>query len=385
MDYIHSYSFPTAIDAGPGVRKRLPDVLKSLGVANALVVTDRDLVKLDPVKNVCAVLSAVNIEAPVFSGIFGNPVVSQVQAGVEMLRKGKHDGIVAIGGGASLDVAKCIALMANHPGVLVDYEDGKPGGLSVDQPIPAIVAIPTTAGTGSEVGRAAVISEDASKVKRIIFSPRLLPSHILLDAELTLALPAKITAATGMDAVTHLVEAYIAKGRHPLCDGIALEGLRLCQRHLVNAVEFAKQKTGATGEHLAARDGMLHAALMGAVAFQKGLGANHSMAHALSTVCDLHHGLANAIVLPHVMAFNLAAVPDRFATMAQVVGAKDFEQWLIELLASVSLPATLGEVGVTSSHVERLVEVALADGCHALNPRPISGDDFHALFVEALG
>jgi alcohol dehydrogenase class IV len=381
---MRTYNFPTCIHSGPGARAELARVLTAQGVRRPLLVTDRDLAEREPVREVALVLDDVGMPYAMFSGIWGNPVVSQAEQGTEAVRSGEHDAIVAVGGGATLDVAKCMALMAHHPGALLDYEDGRVDARPVDQPIPFVVAIPTTAGTGSEVGRSAVVSEDDTHVKRIIFSPRLLPRVVLLDAELTLGLPASVTAATGMDALTHLVEAYLAKGSHPMCEGIALQGLRLVAEHLGAATAFARDRAGATEAHLAAREGMLEAAMMGAVAFQKGLGANHSCAHALSTVCDLHHGLANALVLPHVMRLNQEAVPERFAAMAHAVGSDDFVAWLGALCHDLGIPGSLRAAGVREEHLPRLLHFALADPCHALNPRPFGEAEFRHVFRSAL-
>ena len=243
--------------------------------------------------------------------------------------------------------------MVNHPGDLFDYEDGKPDARPMDRDIPLFITVPTTAGTGSEVGRSTVVSDDETKVKKIIFSPRLLAQRVLLDPDLTLALPAGVTAATGMDALTHLVETYLAKDFHPICDGIALEGLRLVARNLTPCVDFARQIEGGAREllsdvdHRHARGMMLNAAMMGGVAFQKGLGVTHSLAHALSTVCDLHHGLANGICIPYAMAFNADAVPERMAELAQVVGANPwngagFVTWLTQLKEAIGIPRDAG-------------------------------------------
>lgn len=388
---IHTFNFPTKIHAGPGARHRLVDALKGAGAKRPLIVTDRLLADLQPVQAVRELLEAAGLPPGVYPGIEGNPVISQVSGGVQAYHAGQHDSIVALGGGAPLDVAKCVALMVHHPGELLDYEDGKPDARPVDQPIPFVVAIPTTAGTGSEVGRSAVVSEDDTKIKRIIFDPRLLPPLVLADAELTLELPAKVTAATGMDALTHLVEAYLAKGYHPMCDGIALQGIRMVAQALPEAVAFAQDRGhGSAQEHLRVRQTMLDAALMGAVAFQKGLGVTHSCAHALSTVVDLHHGLANGILIPFCMSFNLAAVPERFADMAEAArlphaSAEAFIHWLNDLRARVGIPPYLKDVNVKSEHVERLVDLALADGCHGNNPRVVTRDDFHAIFTQAIG
>jgi alcohol dehydrogenase class IV len=326
--------------------------------------------------------------------VWGNPVKSQVGAGVAAYKAHKADAIVAIGGGAAIDVAKAIALMVNHPGDLFDYEDDKPGARPIDQEIPYYVAIPTTAGTGSEVGRSTVVSDDETHVKKIIFSPRLLAQRVFVDADLTVGLPASITAATGMDALTHLVEAYLAKGFQPMCDGIALEGMRLLSRSLVPCVEFARKiaagdkKLLTDEKHREVRGMMLNAALMGGVAFQKGLGVTHSLAHALSTVCDLHHGLANGIMIPYAMAFNQEAVAPRLADLGAAVGApapgaEGFLRWLDELKVTVGIPRNLEAAKVGKEHLDRLVEIATTDVCHGNNPRPVTPGDFRTLFSRA--
>ncbi len=377
------FSFPTDILAGSGCRVDLPERLRALQVKKALVVTDvlfATLPSFDMVKEALAPI-AFNV----FSEVSGNPTISQVSAGVQAYKAGAYTGIIAVGGGAAMDVAKCIALMANHPGQLLDYEDGNKNALPVNQDIPPLVAIPTTAGTGSEVGRAAVVSEDDTKVKRIIFDVRLLPRAVFLDAELTLSLPPKLTAGTGMDALTHLLEAYLAPGNNPLCDGIAREGVNLVGRHLRNAVEYAADPKNTIAQHLEARDGMLRAAMMGAVAFQKGLGVNHSMAHALSTVCDLHHGLANAVILDVVMAFNRETAPERVAVLGRELGgdAADLVEEIQKLKKAVGIPERLEHVGVEAHQLPRLVELALADPCHHTNVRPVNEAAMVSLFAQA--
>ncbi len=388
------YNFPTRIQYGPGALGLVPGALKEVGRARPLIVTDKGLAPLRPITGAVKILSDGGVHATVFAGVWGNPVKAQVTAGVDAYRAHQADSIVAIGGGAAIDVAKAIALMVHHPGDLFDYEDEKPGARPIDQEIPMYVAVPTTAGTGSEVGRSTVISVDDTHVKKIIFSPRLLAARVFVDPELTLGLPPGPTAATGMDAVTHLVEAYLAKDFHPMCDGIALEGLRLAARNLGPCVEFARRiaagerELQASNEHLEARGMMLNAALMGGVAFQKGLGATHSMAHALSTVADLHHGLANGIAIPYVMAFNRTAVPARMGDLAAAVGvtpsdADGFMRWLIDIRARIGIPATLGDAGVDRKHLDQLVEIAVADACHPNNPRPVTESDFRRLFERA--
>ncbi len=378
---ICEFCFPTTVRFGAGARHEIPDSLIGQGVQRPLVVTDQGVAPLPFFQALMASLEQGGLQATRFSGVVGNPVKSQVTAGVKVFQAHGADAIVAVGGGAAMDVAKAIALMAHHPGDLFDYEDGKPGARPVDQPIPYLVAVPTTAGTGSEVGRSTVISDDTTHAKKIIFSPRLLPQKVFADPELLLDLPPKVSAATGMDALTHCVEAYLAKGYQPMCDGIALEGVRLVAKSLARSVE--------NGHDLEARGNMLAAAMMGAVAFQKGLGVTHSCAHALSTVYDLHHGLANAIMIPYAMQFNLEAVPEKLrllaiAAEAPELTAQGFIDWLKSLKGAIGIPATLSEMGITSEKLDRLVEVAYADGCHPLNPRDCTKDDIADIYQMAM-
>jgi alcohol dehydrogenase class IV len=392
---IYQYNFPTKIQFGSGSVGLLPEALKQAGKSRPLIVTDRGLAPLAPVTDTQARLTQAGVTSSVFSSVWGNPVKSQVSAGVEAFRAHRADSIVGLGGGAALDVAKAIALMAHHPGDLFDYEDGKPDARPIDREIPWWVSIPTTAGTGSEVGRSAVVSDDTTHVKKILFSPRLLASQVFADPELTLGLPANITAATGMDALTHLVESFLARGFQPLCDGIALEGIRLVKRSLVPAVNYARRIEHGEpallkdAGHLEARGLMLNAALMGGVAFQKGLGVTHSLAHALSTVCDLHHGLANGICITAAMAFNREVSAERLADLAMIVGAREntpdgFIAWLTELKAAIGIPRSLADVGVRADQIPALVAIASADGCHPSNPKDVSPAEFEGLFRSLL-
>ena len=292
---IHRFSFPTTIHFGAGARKLVADHLKAQGLERPLVVTDRGIAPLPLLADFVGGLSGLS--AAVYSGISGNPVKGQVDAGVAAYKAHGADAVVGLGGGAALDVAKAIALMATHPGDILEYAWDHPRMRRITGALPYFVAVPTTAGTGSEVGRSSVISDDVTHVKKIVFSPALLAKAVFADPELTLDLPPAITAATGMDALTHNVESYLSPAWHPLCDGIAVEGVRIAAAALPRAV--------ANGSDLAARSDMLMSSMMGAIAFQKDLGAVHSCAHALSTVADLHHGLANGIMIDHVMRFNL--------------------------------------------------------------------------------
>jgi len=371
-----SYNYPTRMIFGPGTRAQLGTLLKAQGKRRPLIVTDRGIASLPFLKEMVDALKADGLEPAVYSEIFGNPDKPQVTNGVDAFRAHKGDSFIILGGGAALDVGKVIALMINHPGDVFDYEDGNPDVPPVDKEIPYNIAVPTTAGTGSEVGRSSVIS-DEQHVKRIIFDPRMLPPLVVADPELTVGLPAHVTAATGVDALSHSVEAFLAKGYHPMADGIALEGIRMVKENLETAVKEP--------DNIVARGNMLMASSMGATAFQKGLGVTHSCAHALSAVCDLHHGLAIAIMLPACMRFNAEALPDRMARLQSTVGTDlSFDRWLEELNRSVGLPLRLSEAGVKEEHVPQLVAIAINDVCHGCNVRDVSRDDFEMLFKTML-
>jgi alcohol dehydrogenase class IV len=376
---IHTFSFPTTIHFGTGAVALIPEHLAARGVRRPLVVTDAGIAPLPFFAELVASLAASGLDPSSFSDVAGNPVLLHVTDGVAAFAEHGADAIVAVGGGAALDVAKVIGLMATHPGSLFEYEDGAPAARPIEDRLPHLVAVPTTAGTGSEVGRSSVISDD-DHIKRIIFSPHLLARAVFADPSLTVGLPAAITAATGMDALTHNVEAYLATGYHPICDGIALQGVRLAAEHLATAV--------ANGADLEARSGMLMASMMGAIAFQKGLGVVHSTAHALGTVSDMHHGLANAVMIDHVLPFNVEAVPGRFADLAVAAGAHEpsaeaFVAWLTQLKALIGIPSDLTAAGVDRASIDRLTDVAIADACHLSNPRPVARADVWHLFERA--
>ncbi len=371
---VQRFAFPTPIHFGPGARKLVAENLKAAGCKRPLIVTDRGIAELPLLSEFRSHLSS--LDAGLFSGVQGNPVASQVQAGADAYRAHGADSVIGFGGGAALDVAKAVALMAVHPGSILEYAWDHPKVRPIDKPLPHFVALPTTAGTGSEVGRSSVVSEDDTHVKRIIFSAALLAKAVFADPELTLDLPPAVTAATGMDALTHNIESYLSPAYHPLCDGIALEGVRIAARALPLVYKEPK--------NLQARGDMLMASMMGAIAFQKDLGAVHSCAHALSTVADLHHGLANAMMIEHVMRFNRPAAEAKMAELARVAGAPDLISFLVNLKNEIGIPAQLGGLGVTQDQVPRLVEIALADICHLTNPRPCTRADFEHLFRAAL-
>ena len=376
---ITKFSFPTTIHFGAGARNLLGAHLNSLGLKRPLIVTDKGLAALPLIAEISASLSAARLAPGVYGGIWGNPTGSQVMNGASIYKSHDADCVVGIGGGAALDVAKVVGLMATHPGEVMEYVWDHPQVRDIVNPLPHFVALPTTSGTGSEVGRSSVISEEVSHIKRVIFSPKILASVVFADPELTLGLPASVTAATGMDALTHNVESYLSPAYHPLCDGIALEGTRIAARALVTAV----REPG----NLQARADMMMSSMMGAIAFQKDLGAVHSCAHALGTVCDMHHGLANALMIDTVMAWNIEAVPAKFDELAHVVGVAGgaaFVAWLKTIKQQIGIAPNLSAAGVKQAHVPRMVEIATADICHQTNPRPCVAADFERLFSKAM-
>ena len=372
------FSFPTAIRFGAGARKLVAANLIEAGCKRPLIVTDKALGALPVLTEFLTHLQGLDVA--VFSGVFGNPTCSQVMDGAAAYKAHHADCVIGFGGGAALDVAKVVGVAATHQGDILEYVWDHPQVRPIDKALPYFVALPTTSGTGSEVGRSSVVSENDSHLKRVVFSTQILAKVVFADPELTLGLPPHITAATGMDALTHNIESYLSPAYHPLCDGIALEGTRIAAAALLTA--FKKP------DNLQARSDMMMASMMGAIAFQKDLGAVHSCAHALGAVCDLHHGLANALMIDTVLAWNYEAVPAKFDELAHVCdvpgGGKGFVAWLKHLKASVGIVGPLTAHGVTAGHIPRLVEIATADICHQTNPRPCNADDFKKLFEAAL-
>lgn len=376
----YSFSFPTPIRFGVGVISELSDYLKANGLLQPLLVTDPIVSQLDFFKAIVENLRAHGISVEVYAEMHKNPVKSDVLKGKDLYTSTDRNAIVGVGGGVPLDVARAIALSINHHRDLFDYDDLMGGDKYVTEPIPHLVTVPTTSGTGSEVGRSAIIAEDESKKKRILFSPSLLAKMVFADPELTMDLPPFVTAATGMDALTHNLEAFLAKNFHPMCNGIALEGMKLISESIISATHKPD---------LESRAKMLMGSMMGAVAFQKGLGVVHSLAHPLSSLLDTHHGLANAVNLPYGMGFNYDGLEFQFDKMAYMMGqgsnAGDrFVDYLFDLNKQLQLPTKLEAIGVTESHIETLADLAVADFCHPNNPKPVSREDFKQLYMKAL-
>lgn len=380
FDRIYQYNFPTTIRFGAGSVKELADHIQQNNLKAPLIVTDPTVAGLPFFKNIVADLTRRGIAVEVFHDIHKNPVKSDVYKGTDAYDQTKRDAIIGIGGGAALDVARAIVLRVNHREDLFKYDDLIGGDIYVTNDVPYFITIPTTAGTGSEVGRSAIIADDETHQKKILFSPKLLAKIIFADPELTMDLPGPITAATGMDALTHNMEAFIAKMEHPLCEGIALEGIRLIHQSIEKAVHHSD---------LESRSQMLIASLMGAVAFQKGLGVVHSLAHPLSSLLDTHHGLANAVNLPYGMAFNISGCEEKFRRIARVLELKNetgegVVQYLKELNEKIGIPQRLRDIGVKQEHLETLSDLAIADFAHPNNPKPVSRDDFRQLYQQAL-
>ena len=375
---IQRFAFPTAIHFGAGARKLVAAHLLELGFKRPLIVTDRALAALPVTAEFKSQLAGLTVA--VFDGVFGNPSCAQVMAGAAAFKAHAADCVIGFGGGAALDVSKVVALMAVHDGDVLEYVWDHPAVRPIVNPLPYLVALPTTSGTGSEVGRSSVVSENDSHHKRTVFSAKLLASAVFADPELTLALPAAVTAATGMDALTHNIESYLSPAYHPLCDGIALEGLRIGARALVAAVN----EPG----NLQARTDMMMSSMMGAIAFQKDLGSVHACAHALGAVCDMHHGLANALMIEPVLAWNFEAVPAKFDELAHVAGLSGggfaLLAWLKQLKQQIGIHGGLAARGVTPAMLPRLVPLAVTDFTGQTNPRPATAADYERLFLEAM-
>lgn len=371
------FNFPTVIRFGEGVSGELAAFLQAAQLDRPLLVSDPNVARLGFFDRIQAALQSAGLQVAVFTDMHANPVKSDVLRGGDAYHAHNANVIIGLGGGAAMDVARAIALRVNHHQDLFVYDDLIGGDRYVTEPVPPLVCIPTTSGTGSEVGRSAIISEDETKRKRILFSPKLMALRVFADPALTYDLPPTITAATGMDALTHNMEAYLAKNWHPMADGVALEGIRLIMESIEAAVNDPTPE---------ARAKMMLASLMGATAFQKGLGVVHSLAHPLSTLLDMHHGLANAINLPYGMQFNYAGFENRFDRMAEVMGLKsgaEIPDALLQLNERLGLPTRLRDAGVKESELDALADLAIADFAHPNNPKPVSRAQFRALYTEA--
>ena len=377
---ISQFNFPTTIRFGAGVIAELPAYRLNNQLKRPLISTDPTIAGLDFFKQIVSDLNAKGFVVTVFHDLHKNPVKSDVYKGTEAYDNGHCDCIIGIGGGAAIDVARAILLRINHREDLFKYDDLIGGDIYVTNDVPPFIAIPTTSGTGSEVGRSAIIADDETHQKKILFSPKLLAKIVFADPLLTMGLPPFITAATGMDALTHNMEAFLAKNYHPLCDGIALEGMRLIAQSIEAAVK---------NPDIESRSNMLLASMMGAIAFQKGLGVVHSLAHPLSSLLDTHHGLANAVNLPYGMQFNIAGFEDRFVRMARALGVKNetgegVVDYLFDLNDRLGISKTLTGIGVKEGHIETLADLAFADFAHPNNPKPVGRNDFKVLYQTAL-
>lgn len=370
------WSFPTKIIFGVGEALRAGEHVRSLGLGRVLVMTDPGVVRAGLVEPISSALGASGVASTLFDRVEANPTEDNVEEAARSYRDAGAEGVVAIGGGSPIDAAKLVVLRSKVALPFEELDDNVGGDRHIPAGIPPVVALPTTAGTGSEVGRSGVLTVRSTGRKTVVFSPHLIPRIAILDPELTRTMPPKITAATGFDALTHCLEAYVSNGDHPMADAVALGGLELVARHLLDAV--------TRGDDLDARGGMMKAAMMGAVAFQKGLGACHSLAHPLSSECGLHHGLANALCLPAVVEFNESVAQDRLARVARIFGGNgsvgSCATALRELRARVGLPQSLEEVGVAREQLPRLSELAFKDACHGSNPRSCKQEDLFALY-----
>jgi alcohol dehydrogenase class IV len=373
-----TWAFPTTIVFGPGATATLADHAKRLGAKRALVVCDPGVVKVGIAARVKKVLDEGGVAAAIFEGVDPNPIEKNVTEGVAAFKAHGADLVVSVGGGSPLDAGKLIALKTTHERPLVDYDDATGGDRFIGSNVPPIITVPTTAGTGSDVGRSGVVTLAATGRKTVIFSPHLLAKTAILDPELTVSMPSRVTAATGFDALTHCLEAYCSVGDHPMADAIALGGLELCAKYLVRAVE--------KGNDLEARGAMMKAAMMGAVAFQKGLGACHSLAHPLSSEKGMHHGLANALCLPAVVEFNEAVIHDRLERVRAILDGtqRTCAEAVRSLRRRVQLPEGLGVEGVAKTDVPKLADKAIEDACHRCNPKPTTRDDLARLYEASL-
>ncbi|QPF86792.1 iron-containing alcohol dehydrogenase [Bradyrhizobium genosp. L] len=377
-----SWNFPTRIIAGPGRIAELAAACKTYGLTKPLLVTDHGLAKTDLIAGIVERVRTAGIPVGVFSDVKTNPTEANLLAGVQAFKSGGHDGVIAVGGGSALDVGKCVAFMAPQSRPVWDFEDvGDWWTRANTDGIAPIVAVPTTAGTGSEVGRAGVITREDTHEKKIIFHPLMMPKIAIEDPELAVGLPPFLTMATGMDALSHCFEAYCVKAFHPLADGIALEGIKIVDSYLPRAVE--------NGRDLEARAYMFAAASMGATAFQKGLGAIHSVSHPVGARYDTHHGLTNGVVFPYVLVCNRSAIADKIPHIARALNLPkhDFDavlSWILALRKKLGVPHTLAELGVKETDVKTIAADAVKDPTAGANPRQLTEAEFETLTLAAI-
>ena len=378
-----NWNYPTTVWFGENRVKDLHIACKNLSITKPLFVTDQDLAKTDLVKKIISDSNLKSLSINVFSNIKGNPVGSNVDEGVKAFKKGNHDGVIAFGGGSGLDVGKAGAFMSAQTRSIWDFEDvGDNWTKANSDEIAPIIAVPTTAGTGSETGRASLITNEKNQTKKIIFHPKILPSIVILDPCLTVDLPPKITATTGMDALAHNLEAYCASGYHPMADGIALEGMNLIKKWLLIAVN--------EGKNLEARSAMLVAATMGSTAFQKGLGAIHSQSHPVNSVYNIHHGLSNAIFMPYVLTFNKKEIEKKIIKLSEYLGLEEksfqcFLNWILDLRKELKIPHKLSDVAdVKPSEIDKLSLMALEDPSTSGNPKKLTLEDMKLMYKYSL-
>jgi len=377
-----NWNYPTSVWVGENRIKDLSQACKNLKILSPLFVTDKDLINLDMTKNIILELKKKFSTLAIFSNFSGNPIGENVEEGVLKFKNNKCDGVVAFGGGSGLDVGKAIAFMSGQSRPIWDFEDiGDYWKRADEKKIAPIIAVPTTAGTGSETGRASAIINRSTGVKKIIFHPKFLPSIVILDPVLTVDLSPKLTAATGMDALAHNLEAFCAPGFHPMADGIAIEGMKLIKKSLLKAVK--------NGKDLNARADLLAAASMGSTAFQKGLGAIHSLSHPVNAQFNVHHGLSNAIFMPYVLTFNKDLIKDRIISICDYLNLdKNFEsflKWILDLRKELNIPHKLSEVVEEKKiNLDQLSKMALEDPSTATNPKKMTIEDMQILYKHSL-
>ncbi len=376
-----NWNYPTRIRVGAGRVQELSGACSELGIKTPLLVTDSGLANSLMIQQVLQHCESSGLKSGLFSQIKSNPTGEQVAVGVDAYHVGRHDGIIAVGGGSALDAAKAIALMVGQTRPLWDFEDVGDNWKRVEvEAMAPVIAIPTTAGTGSEVGRASVITDTKEQVKKIIFHPQMMPSLVLLDPELTVALPKPITAATGMDALSHCLEAYCASSVHPMADGIAIEGMRLIKDNLVCAYH--------DGGSLEARTNMLIASSMGATAFQKGLGAMHALAHPLGALYDAHHGRLNAILMPYILLANRPVIEEQIKRLANYLsisnGFDGFLDWIIQMRLELGIESCLAHIGIDNRQEERIANMATLDAAAGCNPIVFTEVQYQKILRDAI-